>query len=89
MATNPSFDDLAVMPLALFRKRAPMSKTEFFRRRQRQLAGEPGSELLLPKLTQLSAHRYGVRFDHEREWKEANTISFVAPSKRQRARAST
>ena len=93
MATKPSnpssFEDRAVMPLTVFRKRAPMSKTEYHRRRNRQLAGEPRSELLLPKLTQLSEHRFGVRYDHEREWQEARTVSVVpAPSKGRRARAS-
>ena len=85
--SNPSFEDRAVMRLSTFWPRAPMSKTEFYRRRNRQLAGEPGSELLLPKLTQISAKRLGVRYDHEREWQEARIVSAVVTGKRPRRSA--
>jgi hypothetical protein len=81
--TKPDFELRRVMKPKTFRDRNGMSKTEYTRRRKRQRAGEPGSELLLPEHIKLSEFREGITYQSELNWQVARTVS--VPARRQRA----
>jgi hypothetical protein len=93
MATKPkpdnSFDAHRVMLAPEWRQRNHVSKSEWYRRRQRQRAGEPGSENLLPRTVRLSPKREGITFEEEARWQAANQVTFAPPpSKRRHERTS-
>jgi len=87
MANDERFESQRVMPPRLFRERNRMSKSEYYRRRQRQRAGEPGAENLLPLHIRLSEHREGIRFCDEAAWQQARLVNAVATGRRKRAQA--
>ena len=63
------------MSPATFRERNGMSRSEWDRRRLRQRLGEVGSAKLLPKIIQIGPQKYGVTYEHEREWQNSLLVS--------------
>jgi hypothetical protein len=58
-----------------WRQRAKMSKSEYFRRKRRQAAGEDPDGKLLPKRIRVSPQREIITFAAERDWQIANQVS--------------